>query len=197
MFIYLFLREREREREREGTRKGRGTERGIESGAWDRLKLTNCEIITWAKIKSWTPNWLSHPGAHLYIFLKSNQAVNRVKSQCTKYSIKVYEATLKGSLEQIHLWFPFLRTNNWWNSKISSSLTFSFLATIVRLESLGAGWWSWNVIIRWNFGMAYSSASPWWLLFLGTVLPPRTNCVWCCHKARLFLVLYSAFFFFF
>ena len=31
------------------------------------LELTNHEIMTWAKIKSYMPNWLSHPGA-LFIF---------------------------------------------------------------------------------------------------------------------------------
>ena len=26
------------------------------------LHPTNCEIMTWAEVKSWMLNWLSHPG---------------------------------------------------------------------------------------------------------------------------------------
>ena len=68
MFIYLFLREREFV-----CKWGRGTERGrdripsllcIVSIEPDLgLELMNHEIMTWAKRKSLTPNWQSHPGA--------------------------------------------------------------------------------------------------------------------------------------
>ena len=37
------------------------------------LELTNCEIMTWAKINSQTLNWLHHPGTHdlfSYVLLK-------------------------------------------------------------------------------------------------------------------------------
>ena len=39
------------------------------------LELTNGEIVTWAKIKSRTLNWLSHPGASG--ISSSNQLLNR------------------------------------------------------------------------------------------------------------------------
>ena len=31
-------------------------------GAWGRAASHNCELMPWDKIKSWTFNWLSHPG---------------------------------------------------------------------------------------------------------------------------------------
>ena len=76
------MRERERERERE-RRWGRGRERGkgripsrlcSQSAEPDAgLKLTNCEILTWAKVQSGTFNQLSHPGApNLCLFLTCN-----------------------------------------------------------------------------------------------------------------------------
>ena len=70
-FKCLFiLRERERERERKWARsRERGRER-IPSRLWAvsaepnmGLHLTNCEIMTWAKIKSRAFNHLCHPGA--------------------------------------------------------------------------------------------------------------------------------------
>ena len=33
------------------------------------LELTNCEIMTWAKVKSKMLNWLSHPGAPGIVFI--------------------------------------------------------------------------------------------------------------------------------
>ena len=35
------------------------------------LTLPNCEIMTWAEIKSWVLNWPSHPGAPCKDFLKA------------------------------------------------------------------------------------------------------------------------------
>ena len=49
---------------------------GEEQKEWERENLKqgsshNCEIITWAKIKSEMHNLLSHPGAHLLMILVS------------------------------------------------------------------------------------------------------------------------------
>ena len=78
MFIFLiyFERVRERERERERERKwkwkhkqGRARERILSSVCADStephvgLELTNCEIMTWVEIKSWTLFQLSHSAA--------------------------------------------------------------------------------------------------------------------------------------
>ena len=68
-FIYLFyffkfiwFWERERERERDSTPEGGGEEqRGRERIPSPDAGLG--EIMTWAQIKSWMLNWLSHPGA--------------------------------------------------------------------------------------------------------------------------------------
>ena len=65
LFIYFWEtasawergRERERERERESQ-----TGSTLSSEPDMGLDLTNCEIMTWAKIQIWTLNWLSHPG---------------------------------------------------------------------------------------------------------------------------------------
>ena len=71
MFTY-FERERERERERVG-QWGEGTQRGreritsrlhaVRAEPDAGLHLMNFGIMTWAKIKSWTLNRLSPPGA--------------------------------------------------------------------------------------------------------------------------------------
>ena len=68
-FLSLFICSRESEskgggaeREGEKTRIPRKLHKtGVEPHAG--LKLMNCEIMTWAEIKSWTLNQLSHPGA--------------------------------------------------------------------------------------------------------------------------------------
>ena len=67
MFIYLF---QERERERGNMhRKGRERERiptrvhAVSAEPDVGLNPTNCEIMTWVKIKSWEFNKLSHPGS--------------------------------------------------------------------------------------------------------------------------------------
>ena len=69
-FKKLFiLREKERERESE---EGQGEKekdripsrlRAVSTEPDMGLHVENCEIMTRAKIKSWTPNRLSHPGA--------------------------------------------------------------------------------------------------------------------------------------
>ena len=64
IFFTYFERERERERDAE-----RGRERipsrlcTVSTQPEGGLELTDCEIMTRAKIKSWTLNRLSHPGA--------------------------------------------------------------------------------------------------------------------------------------
>ena len=47
-------RERERERDQQASH--------YQFGAWCGLEPMNYEIMTWTEIKSWTLNWLSHPG---------------------------------------------------------------------------------------------------------------------------------------
>ena len=70
-FIYL-LWERERERARVGAGAEREGERESQAGpglsAQGSLSLTNCEIRTWAEIKSGMLNQLSHPGAPAHSF---------------------------------------------------------------------------------------------------------------------------------
>ena len=72
--IYYFQRESQ-------YMSGRGAERGGEresqagpgAGSTEPnngLKSTNCEIMTWAEIKSWVLNWLIHPGTPEYSLLK-------------------------------------------------------------------------------------------------------------------------------
>ena len=81
LFTYLviyWVRERERERERDH---GGGEERGrdrtprrcltVRAEPNAGLDLTNREIMTWAKIKSWTLNRLSHPGAPVQWLFKN------------------------------------------------------------------------------------------------------------------------------
>ena len=71
LFWSLFIWETERERVGERQRE-RGRERipsrlhtvTVEPDVG--LKLTNRKIMTWAEMKSWMPNWLSHPGAPQY-----------------------------------------------------------------------------------------------------------------------------------
>ena len=53
-------RERERERERERLL---SRLHAISAEPDEGIKLTNCKITTWAKIKNQILNWLSHPGA--------------------------------------------------------------------------------------------------------------------------------------
>ena len=67
--VYLFIlrystnrAERERERERE-TERIPSRLRAISTEPKAELELTNHEIVTSAKIKSWMLNRLSHPGA--------------------------------------------------------------------------------------------------------------------------------------
>ena len=89
VFLSLFIlweRQRERERERERQRQRQSTRAGEGQREREReriprrlcivstesnmgLKPMNHEIMTWAKVKSWTVNWLSHPGAPPIIFL--------------------------------------------------------------------------------------------------------------------------------
>ena len=63
---YLFIYEREGEGGREGQREAmRGSQAGSALSETEPdvgLDLSNCENMTWAKIKSWL-NRLSHPGA--------------------------------------------------------------------------------------------------------------------------------------
>ena len=68
--MYLFLRENEREhkwgRDRERERERIPSSVRPDTG----LELMKCEITTWAEIKSWTLNQLSHSGAlktHLFL----------------------------------------------------------------------------------------------------------------------------------
>ena len=66
-FIH-FKREIEKAQVGEGQREGEtesqaGFVHAIRAEADVGLKLMNSEIMTWAEIKSWTLNWLSHPGA--------------------------------------------------------------------------------------------------------------------------------------
>ena len=66
LFIYF-------ERQREQHEQGRGRERwgeripsrlhAVSAGCSVGLELMTHEIMTWAKIKSWMPNELNHPGA--------------------------------------------------------------------------------------------------------------------------------------
>ena len=71
--VYFFiLRERKRERER-APAWGRGIEREtkripsrlctVTTEPDAGLAFTNCKIVTWAEIKSWTLHWWNHPGA--------------------------------------------------------------------------------------------------------------------------------------
>ena len=64
MFIYLFWERERGERQREKERE-RIPSRLLTVSAEPNtgLKLMNREIITWANIKSWSLNWLRHPGA--------------------------------------------------------------------------------------------------------------------------------------
>ena len=55
-------RERERERKRENESQAGSTQPNVSTEPGMELEPTNCEIMTWAKIKSWTFNWLNHPG---------------------------------------------------------------------------------------------------------------------------------------
>ena len=50
-----------RERERQNSKQALCCQRRAWLGAWTQEPW--CEIMTWAEIKSRTPNWLSHPGA--------------------------------------------------------------------------------------------------------------------------------------
>ena len=54
---------------------------------------------------------LSQAFLHLHYIFKSNQAVNRLKSQYTKIFNENYMKTLKISLVQIYLWFSFFFKN--------------------------------------------------------------------------------------
>lgn len=60
--------QRERERERIPSRLRTAS---IEPGSG--LELTNCEILTWAAIKSWTLNQLSHPDTPLSQLFKKEK----------------------------------------------------------------------------------------------------------------------------
>ena len=71
LFIYL---EREREWERESEhaetkgqrdREGENPKQALYFSVEPEMEfqpMNHCEIMTWAEIKSWTLNWLSHPG---------------------------------------------------------------------------------------------------------------------------------------
>ena len=48
------------------------------------LDLTNLEIMTWAEIKSWMLNWLNHPGAPTFYFLKKKIKYNKMLNDLTK-----------------------------------------------------------------------------------------------------------------
>ena len=66
-FFSLFISRERRRKEEWGRGRKRGRDRipsrlcTISSEPHAGLYPTNCEIMTWAKIKSWTLNWLSHP----------------------------------------------------------------------------------------------------------------------------------------
>ena len=61
--------ERERERERGKERKSQ-TDWYYQGRAHCRIDLMNPEAMTWAKIKSWMLNRLSHPGTPTIIIFK-------------------------------------------------------------------------------------------------------------------------------
>ena len=93
---------RERARQRAHTHEqGRGTEKGrgrIPSGICTLsvesdigLDLTNCEIMTWAKIKSRTLNRLSYPGVPKLFFLLLSRANHSYLSKCYTYALLCHD----------------------------------------------------------------------------------------------------------
>ena len=50
------------EAEKEGRERILSSLRAVSTEPDMGLKPTNCEIMTWTETKSWTLNWLSHPG---------------------------------------------------------------------------------------------------------------------------------------
>ena len=71
LFSKFILREREEAWGKEGQReRGRGTiPNTVSAEPSVGLKLTNREIMTCAETKSWTVNWLSHPGTPDFVIL--------------------------------------------------------------------------------------------------------------------------------
>ena len=64
--LFIYFREKKRERERPCVHRwgeGQRERKRISSGLPTEHGARCWEILTWAKIKSWTLNWLSHPGA--------------------------------------------------------------------------------------------------------------------------------------
>ena len=88
MFIYLFW-EREREsKQRRGRERGRqripSRLHAVSAEPDVGLELTNREIKTWAEVKIWTPNRLSHPGTPVLPRCISHLAECRVHSSTSK-----------------------------------------------------------------------------------------------------------------
>ena len=77
---------------------GKGRERGRESQEGSALEsdagleLTNHDIMTWAEIKSWMLNWLSHPGARQILNILSihqNVSFQKYNLQCYYHTLTV------------------------------------------------------------------------------------------------------------
>ena len=68
LFIYFekeSMRRQERGRDR-GKERILSSLRTVSTESHAGLKVTNCEIMIWAKIYSWTLNWMSHPSTIIF-----------------------------------------------------------------------------------------------------------------------------------
>ena len=106
-FIYLFtysftclfnFREGERERKRGRILSRLHTQRGAQRDAWSQ----NSGIITWAKIKSWTINWPSHPGTpQLVLFKVDVQKMIKLSLQWTSVFFNLDHKRYKAGVERL------------------------------------------------------------------------------------------------
>ena len=85
LFIYL-LWERELTPAGEGQRGRERESCTVSTEPAVGLDLTNREITTWAEIKSWTLNWLSHPGTPIKFFVYQEFKIQSCEEDSLKES---------------------------------------------------------------------------------------------------------------
>ena len=112
------MREGQRERERRNSLEAPCCQRRCQQGA----RYHKCEILTWAEIKSWTLNWLSHPGAPKYYFIS--------------FSFDCIDTSKAFGLSSFLLFLHLVLVEIWFSLKILLSLLFSWVLEVLFSPSL-------------------------------------------------------------
>ena len=69
--VHILEREHEQGRRAEGERDRILSKVHVQCRAWRRAGSHDSGIITWSEIKSWTLNWLNHPGTPVVLTFKT------------------------------------------------------------------------------------------------------------------------------